>query len=331
MSAGALTTFTASADVITFIGTIQLSAGTDLVVNTTGAALAVGAVQGTGAQSVTLRSTDITLGGAIAGLGALNLYTAGGTTIGVGGGAGVYQISDAEVANISSATLVRIGESGVQSGLVTVQTASFGLGIGGLEVNSNSGAGSVALDDGGAGTALALGSAGTLTVRAGTGGVTATQATGANAELGTAGGGSVAISSAGAVGTVANRVQFAAGQGNVTVTVTNAGAAAYLDGVNVVSLGAVTTNNGVVNVTTQAGGMTIGAAVTTVGGAASFDTAGVGANPINLNANVATAGGAISFADPVVVGINSTLTSAGGVSFQRARWMGWEPGRRALM
>ncbi len=137
MSAGALTTFTADAGTITFIGTIQLSAGTDLVVDV-GAALAVGAVQGTGAQSVTLRSTDIALNGLIAGVGTLSLYTAGGTTIGVGGGAGLYQISDGEIANISSATLVRIGDAALQSGLITVQTASFAAGVGGLEVNSDS-------------------------------------------------------------------------------------------------------------------------------------------------------------------------------------------------
>ena len=71
----------------------------------------------------------------------------------------------------------------------------------------------MALDDGGAGTARGLGSAGALTVQAGSSGVAATRATGANAELDTAAGGSVVISSVGAVGTAANRVQFAAGQG----------------------------------------------------------------------------------------------------------------------
>jgi hypothetical protein len=163
------------------------------------------------------------------------------------------------------------------------------------------------------GTALALGSAGALTVRAGTGGVTASAATGANAELGTAGGGSVVISSVGAVGTAANRVQFAAGQANVSVTVTGAGSGAYLNGVSILTLGAITTSNGVVNVTTQAGALTIGALVSTGGGAASFDTGG-GAT-INLNANVATVNGAISFADPVVLGTDSTLTSTGGITF----------------
>ncbi len=169
------------------------------------------------------------------------------------------------------------------------------------------------LDDATAGTALALGSAGALTVQAGSSGVAATRATGANAELGTAAGGSVVISSVGAVGTAANRVQFAAGQGNITVTVTGAGNAAYLDGVNVVSLGAITTNNGVVDVTTQAGAMTIGALVSTGGGTASFNT--LGGDTINLNANVNTANGAISFLDPVVLGINSTLTATGGITF----------------
>jgi filamentous hemagglutinin family protein len=307
-----------TAGTITLNGTGALTV-TDIL--TTGGALTVqnnglltiagGTGLASNGQNITLKSTDLALTGNVnAGAGALNLYTYNGTeTMDIGfTGAGAYQISDAELAQITGAATIRFGESLTQSGAITVRTADFSAlptAAANIEVNSNSGAGSVSLDDDGAGTALASGS-GNITVRGGTAGILATQLTGVQAEISTSG--TVTLTSAGAVGSGTNRIQFLAAQDDVNVTQAPGGV--YFNGLGVLTLNAIATNGGLVNVN-GAGTIVVGGAVNTTGLAGAGVT--IDGTTTTLANNITTDAGTIQLNDAVTLGANVTLSAGSGL------------------
>lgn len=310
----------------------------------------------TGAD-ITLRGADVhfsTSNGLKAGTnGVVTLAPIDATsTIGVGGGAGTLQISDAEIGKITTASKIVIGEQGIQSGAVTVKTITLAAGNAGIEINSDSGAGGVVLDtdDGGTpGSAIATGGSGTITVRAGTGGITAAQNT-ALAELSTTG--AVVLASGDIVGSVANKINLtgatsvaATGVGNVVlahdgaVTLNNSSSAAAFSlqaGGAITVANAQTVQGASVSLTTTTGDITaVGASIATTAGDLTLSTASgkIGTNaatrlPITVvgGALVANATGDISVAGTgnltlgtVTSGATLTASSTGAMDVQAAK------------
>jgi filamentous hemagglutinin family protein len=196
---------------------------------------------------VTIRAANISIGAGstTAGTGSVNLFNIDPTqAISLGTGSG-FVVDVSSLGGIDSAGKIVIGESGVQSGVLTArQLGATGVTIP-IELNSNSGAGGVVLDDGGAGTALHVG--GDLIIRAGTGGITAATATNNFAEIQAAG--TVSLVSAGDIGSALNRIQFVAGQSGITVNATDD---AFIGGLG--SIGFVdVTAGGDVDIVTNAG------------------------------------------------------------------------------
>ncbi|MBI4971066.1 MAG: filamentous hemagglutinin N-terminal domain-containing protein, partial [Candidatus Omnitrophica bacterium] len=348
---GALTTGSG-----TQAGTITLNAGsgvtiTNVAVRTEGQAIDINAdvdANGTGAitisgaasridttnlgaapagANITLRGSGFTSTGPAASItagtsGAVNFYTSlASTTMGFGGAAGTYNLTDAEIATVGSAGTIRFGEAGVESGAVGVQTVTSPVASAAIEVNSNVGAGSVALDDAGAATALATGGSGNVTVRAGSGGVTATQATGARAEISTTG--TISIIASGPVGTATNRIQFLAGQTDVGITTTGATGNVFLGGLGSLSLGACSISGTLDIVTsgaiTQSGALTVTGTTTMISGAGTNITLTTAGNSfagtltlsgadINVSAGAMMTLGAIT-----ATGVITLTTSAGDI------------------
>jgi hypothetical protein len=102
----------------------------------------------------------------------------GAESMGIGGAAGTWTISDAELIKIKRASTIIFGLAGTQSGAITVQTVLSPVPSAAIEFNSNNGAGAVFFDDNFGSTpatAFATGGSGSITVRAGTGGITSIQ------------------------------------------------------------------------------------------------------------------------------------------------------------
>ncbi len=260
-------------------------------------------------QTVTVRADDIALTATLSAQ-TINLYT--GTpasramVIGDSGG-GSFSLSDAEVALLSGFSTLVIGENGQQAATVTLRTVTSPVPAAAIDVYANNGMGGIVLDDEGSGTALSSGGTGNLTLMAGTGGITAAIATNAFAELSTAG--TITLTSGGAIGSATNRVQFPAGQSNVTVT--NAPGGVWFGGLGSLSLGAVTTNStGASGLdVTSAGLLTLAGAVSTSSGNITLNPAGNGITTngtINGNSLTITNGGTVS--------LNNTITVPNGFS-----------------
>ncbi|MBU0956899.1 MAG: hypothetical protein KKI09_15865 [Spirochaetes bacterium] len=129
----------------------------------------------------------------------IRFYTRTGTeTMGIGGAIADWTISDAELAKVKRAASLIFGEAGVQSGSITIQTVESPVPAAAIEFNSDSGAGSVVLDDSGSATAFATNGTGAITIRAGTSGILAAQAAyNTYAELSTTG--AIDLQSAGVI------------------------------------------------------------------------------------------------------------------------------------
>ncbi len=254
--------------------------------------------------------------------GNLFIYTrTGAETIDVGfAGTGTMQISDAEWQAIRNAVSITVGKAlapNQQSGNISIQTAQAH-GTSAAAAQSFNTTGSIALDDDTGGTpsaALATGGAGAINLNAGATGILVTQTTSATvAELATTG--KITIATAGPVGTAANRVQFVANQDDVEI---NAGGAVYLDGINNLTLGAltygaVTTSDDLVSITTQAGDLVLSGPISTGTGNITLSPAGtVYLNYPSGTGNIITQSTAnLTVTRPVILQENATIVQTTG-------------------
>jgi filamentous hemagglutinin family protein len=259
--------------------------------------------------SITLRAGDIALGANVtAGTnGAVNFYTNLATrTMSIGIGGSNYNVSDTELTNIQGAGTIRFGEQGAQSGAIMVQTATSPVAGAAIEINSNSSIGSVTFDDDGTATAFATGGAGNVTVRTGTGGIVNAGVTdNTYAEISTTG--TITLTSAGAIGSSANRIEFADGQDDVVVT--NAPGGVYFSGIGSLAMGAITTGGGLLNVSAN-DNITVNGAINTGAGSVYLDS---DVTTIYLNNNISTSGADITFNDAVELGASAALSTGAGV------------------
>ena len=270
-------------------------------------------------QNVTLRSGDINLGGtfAVQGSGNLNLYGLDGTAaMNLGSSlAGGWELDDNEIGRLSGGTgNLAIGEasgSTKQAAAITAQTAGFPSAVNSMPLAITT-TGAVNLDDdtgGTPGTALSRpAGGGSISISAGSGGILAAKVKSATyAELYTPG--TISLTSGGAIGSGANPIQFASGQTGVAVA--GAPSGVYLDGLGSLGLGAVTTGGGLLDATTQAGDLSLAAAVSTGAGTVTLTPSG----SIYLDYNglvVSTSGAKITFAKDVVLNANASITSGAG-------------------
>ncbi|MFH1980223.1 MAG: autotransporter-associated beta strand repeat-containing protein, partial [Pseudomonadota bacterium] len=209
--------------------------------NTTSAAITL---QGIDLNINTTGNTSITATGSGGGI---LLYTAQGTqTMAIGGTGAQYSVSDSELVRLTNYDVLTIGQSSTQSGNITIETVSAPVTDGNIIVNADNGSGGIILNDGGSATALATGGAGTITLAAGTGGIGAASATNSNAELSSAG--TISMTSAGDIGSSTHRIQFVDGQTGVSATASTAGNDIYVNGLGALTLGAVSTNGGTLDI-----------------------------------------------------------------------------------
>ena len=258
----------------------------------------------------------------LSGTGNLFIYTrTGAETIDVGfTGTGTMQISDAEWQAIQNAVSITVGKSlapNQQSGNISIQTAQANGTSGGAAQSFNT-TGSIELDDDTGGTpsvALATGGAGAINLNAGATGILVTQTTSATvAELATTG--KITIATAGPVGTAANRLQFVANQDDVEIS---AGGAVYLDGINNLTLGAltygaVTTSDDLVSITTQLGDLVLSGPISTGAGNITLSPAGtVYLNYPTGTGNIITQTTAnLNVTRPVILQENATIVQTTG-------------------
>ena len=258
---------------------------------------------------LTIRSDDLSLSANLRAQ-TINLYTGTPATramvIGDSVG-GAFSLSDAELALLSGFSTLVIGENGQQAATVTVRTATSPVPAASITVYADSGAGGIVLDDQGTSTALATGGSGNITLVAGTGGITSSNATNGVAELSTSG--TISLTSAGSIGSAPNRIQFPAGQANVTVT--NAPGGVWFGGLGALTLGAITTNStGAPGLdVTSAGLLTLAGAVSTSSGNITLDSAGNG-----VTANNTITGNSLTITNGGAVDLNNTVTVPNGFS-----------------
>ncbi len=275
-----------------FTGAVSFFSGGTLTTITVTDANSVNVAAAAATGSITIRSNDIVLSGVISAGVDLNFYTTtAATAMGIGGGAGAYQLSDADIVNVTGAGTIRIGEFLSQSGLITLQTVTSPVAAAAIEINSIVGGGGIVLDDAGAGTAFATGGTGSILLRAGTGDISSAQADNAFAELSTTG--TITLISADVIGTAANSIQFLSNQDDINIANTGAGNV-FLDGLGNLTLATIDTNGGDLTVNTagdiEIGSIDAGAGDAIINSAGNIDDAQVDAvldiiaSNINLDA-----------------------------------------------
>ena len=270
------------------IGTGSLSSNrlTTLTISNSNTATFSSAVWLSGPATVSAASVVIS-GSFNAQNSAINLYGQAGTpgqALNVGG----TYISASSLANINSASSITIGQSGTQSGLITITGVTLAATISGLtavNINSDSGAGGIALNDTG-GTAFDA-NANTnivLTLSSGTSGITASNG-GTQASIANTGTGSTTVLKTNSTGltslgatTSGNRIVFASGSQPVQIINST--------GSGTVALGSL-------------GALTIGGTGNSVTG--------------NRNFDVTTASGSdLTFSQPLNIGTGNLTLSPGG-------------------
>jgi fibronectin-binding autotransporter adhesin len=249
---------------------------------------------GTNLTSLTVQSDDIVLTADLYAA-SINLYTqSAGQSIGLGGGAGSYQLDDAEIAHLKAFATLTVGLSGTQSGLMTAQTVASPVPTGAIVLNSDSGGGGVLLTDSGAADALAAGS-GNVTIRAGSYGIMASNATsGTYAEIKTSGWVSLNVASgANGIGTNGNRVEISGAAYVQAVNAAGANGAFYLGGVGDIVFANGTTNS-------QGGAIDVSGTGNIV-----LDVVGTALSATNA---------AIDLRAPVLLALDTTISSGSGNS-----------------
>ena len=314
-------------------GTVLLAADSDTngsgMVSVTSAT--VGSTSPSG-SAITLRGADITLG-------ANGLIVAAGTTGGVvvrsslesrplslGGTdsavAGI-NLTDAELSQISTAAggSVTFGSSS-QTGNITLTTATPATTVGAAIVvlQSTAGVGRILLDDAGTGTALVGGNS-PISLTAGTQGIAANATSGTWAEISTTGP-AVTISTTGPVGTGSGRVEFAAdadtGQQVVGISTPGTGGV-YLGGLGALTLGAIATGNGPLDVVASGPGtLTTTAAIATSGGRVTLSSR----DALTMNGSLVSGAGTVALlvnqdgsgADSLLMNAGSSISTTNATS-----------------
>ncbi|MDA8411090.1 MAG: hypothetical protein M0001_11915 [Treponema sp.] len=326
----AVTAGTGTASFVGVIGTASASANrpSGLIINTSGA-LSFGApvwING----DVTIRSSSVTFGGSFnaEGTGNVALYgRTAGQTIDIGLSA--TYLPNSSLANLNTARTITIGESGVQSGLVTFKTAALaaslhiGSNLTTVTINSDAGIGQVAFDDNATSTAFDATGAVSVNVNAGSGGITAVSATGSQAEIGTTG--SLTLNTTGAIGSTTNRLQFPAGQAQISVTKAPLGA--WFDGLGTLSFGAISTQStgsAGLDVTTQASGnISLTGQVTTTTGDIALAPAGTLILSVASPTAILTSSSANwTIIGPVNLAANTLMTMSGGLAADKIWFKG---------
>jgi hypothetical protein len=287
----------------------------------------LGAVTTAGNISLTL--TDLDFDGVVLDGGILNIYTQGGTgTIGLGSATGTLTLSNADLQHIRNATIINIGRSGNQSGLITATSAQFYSGISNLaavNINSDFSTGTISLSDN-TNTALDLnGNANiVLTLSSGTGGITATNNNGTNASISNTGAGSTTVlktNSAGATslgGIGANaRIIFSNGSQPVQIVNNNGSGTVALGSLGPQALtiggaGTSVTGNRTLNVTTASGDLTLASQISSGTGDISLSPAG-NVNFAYSSLPIITQTTAnLTIARPVILQADATITQVTG-------------------
>jgi cytoskeletal protein CcmA (bactofilin family) len=217
----------------------------------TGAAIAFNKAV-TSSSNLTIHCTGLSFGGAvnISSTGTLSIFSnTGAETFGIGAnvaGADI-QIAQTSLDYIRQAQTILIGDSALQSGLITFKNATFPsaiTGLTGITVSSyyalGTGTKQIYLDDSGTSSALDVnnGTGVTLTLNTGPGGLAAT-GNNAQASIANAGPTIIANNSGGAAdeGTSGNRIRFASGSGAVRINNANGSGNVYLRGLGNLTIG----------------------------------------------------------------------------------------------
>jgi len=229
-------------------------------------------------------------------------------------------LTDAELARIKTGPYgsVVFGDS-TQTGDITFKTATPATTAGAtvMVLQSTGGSGKIVLDDDAAGTpGIALnGNGGSISLTAGTGGIVAASNTNSIAEIATMA--AVTLDTTGGIGSSSTRIQF---DGTATPSSVVIGAAdqpaggVFLAGLGALDLGAVTTNNGGLDVT-AAGTLTIAGAIASGGGNVSLN-AGANAFTDNAAATINAGSGTVTVTADAIAGIGAAVTANGGITLQ---------------
>ena len=253
------------------------------------------------------------------------------TTIGIGTGAGTLSISQASWDNLRTASTITVGQTGIQSGLITIAGSTLDGALAtdtpyltSLTINSNVGAGGIVLD-GTSATALNANGAYAVSLNSGTSGIAVFESTNTSASIANTAPGLIALAT-GATSAPANigtsttkRLKIAVGSGNVVVSnglqASGVQGALYLRGLGSLTFGVVTTGNRLIDVDTIAGAndVNLKAQVNSGSGDQTYSPAR------NLNLNFAgtvilTSGANLTVNAPTVVNLNATIAHGAGAA-----------------
>jgi len=273
--------------------------------------------------TITLRGADISIAAdasIAAGTGVLNFFPSRPTsTIGLGGGAGDFNLDDTEIGRITSAGWITFGEPGVHTGLITVQTLASPAAVSSATLEFNSLTGGLVIDDAGTAAGIATGGTGIINISLGPSDLVVTQASNAFPEIQTDG--TIYISISGLnIGTLTNPVQFAGGQDDVRITGLDTDV--YLDGLGSLTLGTISAQDAIDLNVTAANGVSIAANITTLGGSVSVDADSdnnaIGDFAIADGATLATSNGVVSVtADDIsFAGTGAVDAGTGNVTYE---------------
>lgn len=251
--------------------------------------------------SFTLRADDIALGAAVKAV-TINLYTATPATraMSIGGGTTGFQLSDGEMTYLQDFSTLAVGEAGIQVYEIYIDTITRPSGGSALVVSADGGSYGISLGDGSVTAGAISWSTGAITLAAGSGGiVTSSASTNGYPEITTSGLLSVRSSGAGTIGDSAtDRLEIDGSPSSIVVSA--ATGAVYLRGLASLTFGNVTTGNGLWDVDTSSGSITLSGAANTGTGIISI----AAATTIYLNyagaSDITTSGSLISLASPVV-------------------------------
>ncbi|MBO7006168.1 MAG: filamentous hemagglutinin N-terminal domain-containing protein, partial [Pseudomonadales bacterium] len=271
------------------------------------------------AGSIRIEENNLAINQLDAGAGEILLIPNGSETIGLGTGAGTFNLNNNELGDIATSSTLTIGS-----------TSASTVTLGGVDITTDVGASGLHLITGGAIEDVGAGgphiTVATLTLDAGgaIGSTTALDIDVSNANV-TASGGDVHLAD---VGTTSSTTYSITTGGSHSVTIDQSNNPLLVSGISTTGTITLTSSNGVVttNGAISSGGsavtidgsdgVTIGGAVTTTGGQldidADTDTDGTGGVTINASGSLSSGGGDINIGAADGVSVSGNIDAAGG-------------------